>query len=384
VNEPSTAEDRALAAVLAELEEAGAAAATAAESREVPAAGGDGLGGMRTAREAEAGGAGKAADVAEPRQAAAGAEAVGAETETLARLYHETLGLLPFALPAATPRPELRRRLLEQAGTAKTDLGAASGGEAVAGRPDAATGAAADARPPRVPADVPARPRGGAAAIAGAAVPEATRSSAAAADAGRFRAAAAGARPSGASRWPLALAAALILALLGTAAWMYQGLRQQATTIARLAAERSRAVRQLGDVEERLARMDHQVSSLRESVAVVTSPDVAVCNLRAATPELGEARGILFVAADHQHWYMSLRGLRPAARGKVYQLWFVADQGAVSGGTFDARPGGPAELRSEHMPAGTRAARITVEPSPGSPAPSGPDVLRNADSLHTL
>jgi hypothetical protein len=375
VNEPSTAEDRALAAALAELEEAGAASATAAESREVPAAGGDGSGDVRTAHETEAGGAGKAAGVAEPGQvAAAGAEAVGAETETLARLYHETLGLLPFALPPAAPGPELRRRLLEQVGAGKTDLAAASGRETVAGRSEAAAGAASGARPPRAPADISARPRGGAAAMAGAGARGAARSGAAAPGAG----------PSRASRWPLALAAALILALLGTAAWLYQGLRQQGATIARLAAERNRALRQLGDVEDRLARMHHQVSSLRESVAVVTSPEVAVCKLRAVTPELGEARGVLFVAGDHQHWYMSLRGLRPAAQGKVYQLWFVADQGTVSGGTFDVRPGAPAELRSEHMPAGTRAARITVEPSPGSPVPSGPDVLRNADSLHTL
>jgi hypothetical protein len=36
------------------------------------------------------------------------------------------------------------------------------------------------------------------------------------------------------------------------------------------------------------------------------------------------------------------------------------------------------------MPAGTKAVRITLENSPGSPAPNGPDVLRNADTLHTL
>ena len=133
-----------------------------------------------------------------------------------------------------------------------------------------------------------------------------------------------------------------------------------------------------------VAVQTRQVSSLRESFSVVTSPAVQVCNLRAATPDQSDARGMLFVAADHQHWTMSLRGLRPPAGGKVYQLWFVADQGMVSGGTFAARPGAPVELGSDRMPAGTRGVKITLENVPGAPAPSGSDVLRNADTLHTL
>ncbi|HXO43519.1 MAG TPA: anti-sigma factor, partial [Thermoanaerobaculia bacterium] len=189
---------------------------------------------------------------------------------------------------------------------------------------------------------------------------------------------------SGASRWLSALAAALILALLGTCGWLLNDLRGRRDAIVRLAAQRDAARRHAGEVEARLGLLTSQVSSMRDSFSVMTSPAVEVCNLRAATPEQADARGMLFVAADHQHWAMSLRGLRPPAGGKVYQLWFVADQGPVSAGTFAARPGAPVELGSDRMPAGTKTVRITLESSPGSPAPSGPDVLRNADTLHTL
>jgi hypothetical protein len=310
VSEQPTAEDRALLAALAELE-----------------------GGIAAGGGSDAAGAGDA------------------ETETLARLYHETLGLVPFALPPAAPRPELRRRLLERVGAAAVG-GTAEG----AGAREGARGAGAR------PAD--ARP-----------------AEARAASSRPVEALAAGGAP---SRWPLALAAALVLALLGTCAWLYHGLLEQGATIAHLAGQRNQALRQAGELEDRLARLNRQVSSLRDSFSVVTSPAVEVCNLRAVTPDLGDARGLLFVAADHQHWYMSLRGLRPPGEGKVYQLWFVAGQGTVSGGTFGARPGAPAELGSEHMPAGTRGVRITLETSPGSSVPGGADVLRNADTLHTL
>lgn len=270
------------------------------------------------------------------------------EAETLARLYHEVLGLMPFALAPAQPRPELKRRLMAQI----------AGPELSPVRPQA---------PPRRPES------------AGAAGDSPGRSVLAS----RSRSASAASR-AGRPRWPSAMAAALILALLGTCGWLIEDLRERRHAIARLAEQRDAALRHAGEAEARLGRLSSQASSLRDGFSVVTSPAVEVCNLRAVAPEQADARGTLFVASDHQHWYMSLRGLRPPAGGKVYQLWFVAAQGMVSGGTFDARPGAPIELGSARMPAGTKGVRITLENTPGAPAPGGPDVLRNADTLHTL
>jgi hypothetical protein len=85
---------------------------------------------------------------------------------------------------------------------------------------------------------------------------------------------------------------------------------------------------------------------------------------------------MLFVAADHQHWYLALQGLRPVGSGKAYKLWFVADQGMVDAGSFTIDPKAPIELSSKQMPAGTKAAIITLENDPHAPAPTGPAILR--------
>ncbi len=280
---------------------------------------------------------------APPAPAGGEGRAVGAEAETLQRLYLETLGLLPFALVPVRPRPELERRLM--ALVAATD-----GAPAPAAAP-----APSEPAPPAGPALFPGPAR--AARVPG-------------------------------PRWPLALAAALILALLGVSGWLVRGLREQEAVLARMAGQRDAALRQAGEAEARLGRLTAQVGSLRDSLTVVASPAVEVCNLRGAAPEAGDAGGILFVAADHQHWTLSLRGMRPPGDGKVYQVWFVADQGMVSGGTFGAAPegshAGPMQLSSSHMPAGTRAVKITLEDSPGAGTPSGPDVLRSTDALHAL
>jgi hypothetical protein len=86
---------------------------------------------------------------------------------------------------------------------------------------------------------------------------------------------------------------------------------------------------------------------------------------------------MLFVAADHQHWYMSLQNLQPAPQGQVYKLWFVADR-PVSSGSFSARPGEPMDLSSQTMPAGTKGAIVTLERDPNAPAPTGPTILQAA------
>ncbi|HXO29175.1 MAG TPA: anti-sigma factor [Thermoanaerobaculia bacterium] len=358
MSEELTSEDRALLAALAALQpETGAAASPAspASPAALPPA----------AHPAE-----------EPGQPAPPGD--GAEAETLTRLYHEVLGLMPFALAPAAPSPEVKRRLMAR--LAEPEL---------AGQESAAAKAPGSTQATPAPSAAPS-PMAAASAAPEAPAPAAAPAPATAAGrqdrfapASRSRSASVPVR-SGAPRWLSALAAALILALLGTCGWLLKDMRERRDAVVRLAAQRDAALRHAGEVEARLGRLTSQVSSMRDSFSVMTSPAVEVCNLRAATPEQADARGMMFVAADHQHWAMSLRGLRPPAGGKVYQLWFVADQGPVSGGTFAARPGAPVELGSDRMPAGTKAVRITLESSPGSPAPSGPDVLRNMDTLHTL
>jgi hypothetical protein len=90
------------------------------------------------------------------------------------------------------------------------------------------------------------------------------------------------------------------------------------------------------------------------------------------------AHGHLYIAEDHQHWYLSVHDLAPSGTGREYALWFLGKRGAVPGGTFTAASGEPLHLSSVHMPASTKAIIITLEPASGAPAPSGPEVLRAA------
>jgi hypothetical protein len=93
VSEELTSEDRALLAAFAALEpETVAPPSPALPATPSPAA--------RPAQE--------------PGQPAPPAD--GAEAETLTRLYHEVLGLMPFALAPAAPPPEVKRRLMARLG----------------------------------------------------------------------------------------------------------------------------------------------------------------------------------------------------------------------------------------------------------------------------
>lgn len=273
----------------------------------------------------------------------------GDETaETLTRLYTEALGLLPDELPQQAPRPEVKARLLASIlGDVPQTPSAAAPAEVPA----------AVAAPVPVPAPVPLR------SSQEVQVPRST--------------AAAVRRP---SRWPLTLAASLALLFLGLSIWLYTGLVQQNDTIARLTRDveeaRRQAAQAVADARQAGARLDE----MRERFTLVTSPAVEVMPMRPVgeAPLQPEARGILFVAADHQHWYLSLDGLQPAASGKIYTLWFEADQGAVSAGTFTAQPGAPIELSSDHMPPGTKGVVVTLEDATQAPSPAGPEVLRAA------
>lgn len=260
-------------------------------------------------------------------------------TETLARLYAEVLGLIPYELEPMVPDPAVKQRLV----AAVTGEGFQT--QAPAPRPSPVVPPAQETPVPvPVSREVRAAPR------------PPVRS-----------------RPP--RRWPLLLAASLALMFAGSSAWLYdQWITEQAkTTQLGQMLEKERRRGQEGPVEELRA----EVASLREKLDMVTTPAVEVSPLRPEGDLQPEARGLLFVAADHQHWYLNMEGLQPAGADKVYQLWWMAGETAESGGTFIARPGERIELSSATMPAGTTAAVVTLENAGGAPTPSGPVVLRS-------
>jgi hypothetical protein len=182
------------------------------------------------------------------------------------------------------------------------------------------------------------------------------------------------------ARWPLVLAASLALLFAGLSGALYIQLSQQRETLdalgQQLDLERGRAA----SAVKQARRSEADALSLREKFALITSPAVEASPMRppAANPLQPGARGVLFVASDHQHWYLCLHGIEPAPAGKTYKLWFMANEGPVSGGVFTARPGEPVELSSKEMPAGTKAVKVTLEADPQTPKPAGPEVLQAA------
>jgi anti-sigma-K factor RskA len=261
-------------------------------------------------------------------------------TEMLSRLYIEVLGLIPYELAPVPPSSGAKDRLMA----------------AVRGEPlPAAAGPAEPAIPRMPPPALIQEPR----------------------PAPQPAAPAIAVRPSRA-RWPLALAAALALALLGLSAWLYSQVGAQRATIAglqrRLSFERARSEGAVAKVRQ----LENEGFDLRQSLKL----PVLVSSLRPVAPPgqpplQPDAHGMLFVAADHQHWYLSLQGLQPAPEGQVYKLWFMADR-PVGSGSFTARPGEPVDLSSQQMPTGTKGAMITLERDPNAPAPTGPMILQAA------
>jgi len=260
--------------------------------------------------------------------------------ETLARLYTEVLGLVPYELEPAAPRPEIKSRLLS----------IVRGDETLPGDETQ------EMEPRPAPAAVPAPVRP---------VPVPSREMPVA------RGMAMSARRR--SVWPTALAAALLLAL-GLCGWLFLRQARMEETIARLETELATERR---EAEQSVAGMQAAMERMRVNFALVTAPAVKVSPLRPVDPQ-SQARGILFVAADNQHWYLAVHDLPPAPPGRDYQLWWEAAEGTFSGGVFDPADGEKVELYSETMPAGTRDVMITLEPARGGSKPSGPEVLRAA------
>jgi hypothetical protein len=266
--------------------------------------------------------------------------------ETLARLYTEVLGLVPYELEPAAPRPEVKSRLLSIVRGDET----LPGDETQEMEPRLTPPVVLAAVPPPAPAPRP---------VVSHEVPAA-------------RGMAMSARRR--SVWPMALAAALFLALGGLCGWLFLRQTQMEETIASLetalATERREA-------EQSVAGMQAAMERMRVNFMLVTAPAVKASPLRPVDPQ-SQARGILFVAADNQHWYLAVHDLPPAPQGSDYQLWWEAAEGTFSGGVFDPGDGEKVELYSETMPAGTRGVMITLEPARGGSKPTGPEILRAA------
>jgi hypothetical protein len=245
----------------------------------------------------------------------------------LSRSYLELVGLLPYELDPIEPSPATKARLLArlEGADARHDVGSREG----------------------------------------VAAPPAT------ADAGGWR------------NWALPLAAGLVLALLGLSGWQRTYMDRQQAEIAQLSGR----LKEVNLQSAELAQYREELVEAQAKLSVLASSGVEVCSLYPTEERLAESAptATLFVAPDHQHWYLRIDGLDPSPEDRAYQLWFITKEGAkVSAGTFDPRPGVRTELTSETMPGGTVAVSVTIEPLGGSPEPSSPPLLYGDEVMRIL
>ncbi len=252
-----------------------------------------------------------------------GLEALPAEIseqeQVLARLYVEVLGLVAQTPEPLAPRPQVRERLLT----------AIASGESMVAQPAVA--------PPSSPIQPPRRAR----------------------------------------TWPLSLAAGLAAVALGAAGYLGTQLVAAKGEQSRLASDLGRARETVQSLEGRLEDLQARHVSVASRLTLITEPGAVVCALRpqGTLAEQPLARGALYVAGDHQHWFLRVTGLPAVPKGKAYHMWFVTDAGPVLGGQFSTVEGASAEIGSPTMPHGMTAVVITVEPTSGVATPTGEEVL---------
>jgi anti-sigma-K factor RskA len=75
---------------------------------------------------------------------------------------------------------------------------------------------------------------------------------------------------------------------------------------------------------------------------------------------------------------LTISGLPPLANGKVYQVWFIAGNTPVGAGLFSPNPDGSWSGIVRGNVATAQAIAISVEPSGGSPAPTGDIVAKGS------
>ncbi len=178
--------------------------------------------------------------------------------------------------------------------------------------------------------------------------------------------------------WLLPLAAALATLGIGLAAGLFGVVREQRRQLAGLEAQVEELTR--GSIE--LATLEEGLAHARQNLQLVSSQGVEICPLRPVEGAVrGEPYGLLFVAADHQHWYVRVTGLE-ADPERYYRVWFEAADGSlVPAGNL---LGQELELSSPTMPEGTRAVHVSVETQPEPTTPSGEFVLFGNDMIRVL
>lgn len=197
----------------------------------------------------------------------------------------------------------------------------------------------------------------------------------------------AGARPAAATiRWQsYALAASLIAALaLGIRLFQVAGELEEkrlslAEAIRDYQTERTdlgRALAQLDAEARDRTRLERELESLRGTVGALTAANTQTVPLAGQGPT-PDASARAYLDPETRRLILYVYDLAPAAEGKSYQLWVIADGKPVSAGVLELDPEGATQydtIASSTLESGVTIA-ITLEPEGGREQPTGPIVL---------
>jgi anti-sigma-K factor RskA len=188
-------------------------------------------------------------------------------------------------------------------------------------------------------------------------------------------------RPAPGRSWAWALAAVLALVTLGLGGWSFllqRDLQASRDEVAKLRRRASELVAQLAGAQggPEHAALAGRMQEMEGQLSLVTASGTLVCPLKPSPgAPTSDATGVLFVGADHQHWYLRAQKLAALPADRVYQLWFLVGDQPVRSGAFTLS-GEEGVLASPTMPHGTSAAMVTIEPmGSAGERPSGPVVL---------
>lgn len=162
-----------------------------------------------------------------------------------------------------------------------------------------------------------------------------------------------------------AAAAVLALVLLGATALSFWSRNQS------LSAEVARLYDRLRATESEMSAQREQLASARDVKDLLSSPGVRVAELSGKPPAPGGRATLAYDRSTGRAVIMAT-GLPPCPEGHAYQLWLIADNKPLPGGTFKADAEGHAEM-SDRLPPGHTAPTfaVTLEREGGVPAPRG-------------
>src|ERR1043166_2874484 len=160
-------------------------------------------------------------------------------------------------------------------------------------------------------------------------------------------------------------AAAVAFVLLGVTTLALWG--RNAT----LQSEVARLYERLHQSQDEMVRAHEQLARARDVNDTLASPEASLMQLtgKEVAPR---ARAVVAYERSTGRAALLASGLPPAPAGRAYQLWLIAENKPVHGGTFKSDADGRARM-SDHLPAGISkpAFAVTLEREGGESAPKG-------------